>query len=101
MPSGPPSSLLLGKSDKMLGDSFLPCVLLSTLCARTTMAQRFPGKAAVMPIRPHDHQSPLIPHDKTLLFLPLLRCRLFCHCHCLSLSACLWPFLIAQCVDQW
>ena len=80
----------------MLGNSLPLCVLLSALWANTDVAQRLPGKAATMLIRPHDHQPALIPHHKAVLFLPLLRCRLFCHCHLLPLSVCLGPFFVAQ-----
>jgi len=46
---------------------FLRAMLLSTLCAQADMAQRLPRKSAAMLIRPHDHQSLLIPHDKPIL----------------------------------
>src|SRR5262245_25745463 len=69
---------------KCLG--FLRAVLLSTLSAQAEMAQRLPRKTAAMLIRPRDHQSLLIPHDKPVLLLPLLGYGLFRHVRPLSQS---------------
>jgi hypothetical protein len=62
-----------------LGNSVLPCVLLSALRAQAEVAQRLPREAAAVLIRPHDDQPLLIPDNKPVWLLRLLGCDLFRH----------------------
>jgi len=62
-----------------LGNSVLPCVLLSALRTHAEVAQRLPREAAAVLIRPHDDQPLLIPDNKPVWLLRFLGCERFRH----------------------